>query len=62
MCLCYRRIPPSTARTAPLIELPAAEHSTGTVVGDGLHPNAAGYARMRQALQRCATVASLIGV
>ncbi|HWK50117.1 MAG TPA: GDSL-type esterase/lipase family protein [Steroidobacter sp.] len=40
----------------------AAGHLEAAFSEDGLHPNAAGYARMRQALQRCATVAALTAV
>jgi lysophospholipase L1-like esterase len=37
-----------------------AGHLDAAFSEDGLHPNAAGYARMRQELQRCATVSSFI--
>lgn len=40
----------------------AAGHLEAAFSEDGLHPNAAGYARMKQALQRCATLAALTEV
>jgi lysophospholipase L1-like esterase len=38
----------------------AAGHLDAAFSEDGLHPNAAGYVRMRSELQRCATVSALI--
>jgi lysophospholipase L1-like esterase len=38
----------------------AAGHLDAAFSEDGLHPNAAGYARMRQELQRCAAVSLLL--
>lgn len=40
----------------------AAGHLDAALSDDGLHPNVAGYVRMRQELQRCATVSRLLKI